>query len=397
MILNKAGVFVQHLKAAIYTSRATYARRTFKKSLQLNKTLQHSPPLAKYGGWQTVTLIPGDGIGPELANTVQDLFNHVGVPVNFEVLELSGFSDRQQLTDRMEDVLISIQRNGVALKGNLHTPIESPSFKSLNVQLRVKLDLYANVVKCKSFENIKTRHRNVDLVMIRENTEGEYSHLEHENVPGVVESLKIMTEEKCSKIAKFAFEYARKNGRKKVTSIHKANIMKLGDGLFLRCCDEISRDFPDIEYSSMIIDTVNCCMQLVANPEQFDVMVMPNLYGNIVSNIATSLVGGPGMVPGENIGDNYALFESGTRNTGSDLVGKNIYNPFGFLFASTLLLQHIGFKAHASVINKAILRVISAGQHLTPDIGGTSYTTDCLKALRDELDKELPLDVVVYG
>ncbi|CAB4012027.1 isocitrate dehydrogenase [NAD] subunit gamma, mitochondrial-like [Paramuricea clavata] len=314
--------------------------------------------------------------------------------MHFCFFAFSGFSDRQQLTDRMEDVLISIQRNGVALKGNLHTPIETPSFKSLNVQLRVKLDLYANVVKCKSFENIKTRHQNVDLVMIRENTEGEYSHLEHENVPGVVESLKIMTEEKCSKIAKFAFEYARNNGRKKVTSIHKANIMKLGDGLFLRCCDEVSRDYPDIEYNSMIID--NCCMQLVANPEQFDVMVMPNLYGNIVSNIATSLVGGPGLVPGENVGDNYALFESGTRNTGADLVGKNISNPFGFLFASTLMLQHVGFKAHASVINNAIFRVISAGQHLTPDIGGTSYTTDCLKALRDELDKELPLDVVMY-
>ncbi|XP_046854293.1 isocitrate dehydrogenase [NAD] subunit beta, mitochondrial-like isoform X2 [Xenia sp. Carnegie-2017] len=299
------------------------------------------------------------------------------------------------MTDKLEDVLISIQRNGVALKGNLHTPIEDPSFKSLNVELRVKLDLYANVVKCKSFENIRTRHENVDLIMIRENTEGEYSHLEHENVSGVVECLKIMTEDKCTKIAKFAFEYARKNNRKKVTAIHKANIMKLGDGLFLGCCEEVANNYPDIEYNSMIID--NCCMQLVAHPEQFDVMVMPNLYGNIISNIATSLVGGPGMVPGENIGENYSLFESGTRNTGADLVGKNISNPFGFLFASTLMLKHIGFESHAALINNAIYRVISQGQYLTPDIGGTCYTTDCLKALRDEIDRELSSDMMTHG
>lgn len=291
-------------------------------------------------------------------------------------------TDEEIFCDKMDDVVTSVKRNGVAIKGNIFTPLDKPTFKSLNVELRRQLDLYANVVRCKSIPGIEVRHNDVDLVIIRENTEGEYSHIEHENVTGVIESFKIMTEEKCTLIAKYAFDFAVKHGRKKVTAVHKANIMKLGDGLFLRCCGEVAKDYPDIEYNSMIID--NCCMQLVSNPQQFDVMVMPNLYGNIVSNIGASLVGGPGIVPGENVGGDYAVFESGSRHTGRDIEGKNISNPMSLLFASTLMLEHLGWNGYGDLIHSAILRVVEKGVK-TPDIGGTHATTEFLECLKEEI------------
>lgn len=354
----------------------------FKKS-----SLHHAqdvPLYAKYGGRHTVTLIPGDGVGPEMVTAVQDIFRYMGAPVDFEELNLSGLdlSDEEVFCDKLEDVVTSVKRNGVAIKGNIFTPLDKPTFKSLNVELRRQLDLYANVVRCKSIPGIEVRHRNVDLVIIRENTEGEYSHIEHENVPGVIESFKITTEEKCSIIAKYAFDFAVEHGRKKVTAAHKANIMKLGDGLFLRCCGEVAKDYPNIEYNTMIID--NCCMQLVSKPEQFDVMVMPNLYGNIVSNIGASLVGGPGIVPGENIGGDYAVFESGARHTGEDIKGKNISNPMSLLFASTLMLEHLGWNAYGDLIHSAILRVVEKGVK-TADIGGSHTTSDFLECLKEEI------------
>lgn len=342
------------------------------------------PPHAKYGGRNTVTLIPGDGVGPEMVTAVQDIFRYIGAPVDFEELKLSGkdLEDEDTFCDKLEDVVTSVKRNGVAIKGNIFTPLDKPTFKSLNVELRLHLDLFANVVRCKSIPGIDVRHKDVDLVIIRENTEGEYSHIEHENVPGVVESFKIMTEEKCTLIAKYAFDFAVRHGRKKVTAVHKANIMKLGDGLFLRCCGEVAKEYPDIEYNSMIID--NCCMQLVSNPQQFDVMVMPNLYGNIVSNIGASLVGGPGVVPGENIGGDYAVFESGARHTGGDIQGKNIANPMSLLFASTLMLEHLGWNAYSDLIHSAILRVVDKGMKTT-DIGGWHSTTEFLDCLKEEI------------
>ncbi|KAL9971463.1 hypothetical protein ACROYT_G017628 [Oculina patagonica] len=346
----------------------------------------HEVPLhAKYGGRHTVTLIPGDGIGPEIVSAVQDIFRYIGAPVDFEELNLSGLNlgDEDTFCDTLEDVVTSVKRNGVAMKGNIFTPLDQPTFKSLNVELRRQLDLFANVVRCKSIPGIPVRHGDVDLVIIRENTEGEYSHIEHENVDGVIESFKIMTEEKCTKIAKYAFDFAVKHGRKKVTAVHKANIMKLGDGLFLRCCGEVSKDYPDIEYNSMIID--NCCMQLVSNPQQFDVMVMPNLYGNIVSNIGASLVGGPGIVPGENIGGDYAVFESGARHTARDIEGKNISNPMSMLFASTLMLEHLGWNAYGDLIHSAILRVVEKGVKTRDLIGGERSTTEFLECLKEEI------------
>ena len=257
-------------------------------------------PDATYGGRHTVTLIPAHGIGPALISGIETVFRSAGVPVDFEEAYLTG-STPEELQESFTDVRTSVKRNGTAIKGNWVTETGKIAGKSFNVALRHDLDLYANVVKCKSYPTVETRHENVDLVIVRENTEGEYSNLEHENVPGVVEMMKIITEDKSNRIAKFAFEYAKAHDRRKVTAVHKANIMKMSDGLFLSCCQEVSKSYPDIEFSDMIID--NCAMQMVSKPDQFDVMVMPNLYGNVVTSIAAALVGGPGIPPGENHGE----------------------------------------------------------------------------------------------
>lgn len=329
-----------------------------------------------YGGRQTVTMIPGDGIGPEVCSGVHQVFAAAGVPVDFEVLDITS-ADYKTEAD-LNDAVVSIIRNGVAIKGNIETRLDvlTPDIRSANIHLRTKLDLFANVIKVMSVPGIKTRHNDVNIRIIRENTEGEYASLEHEGVPGIVESLKIITAEKSRRIAKFAFEYAKRNDRKKVTAVHKANIMKLADGLFLDCCKEVSKDFPDIEFNSMIVD--NTCMQLVSNPHQFDVMVMPNLYGNIVGNICCGLVGGPGIVAGANIGTNCRVFEGATRNSGKYLAGLNSANPSSMLFASALMLKYIGMDKYAKLINQAVVDTITIDKITTPDIGGSFGTTDVI-------------------
>ncbi|XP_070559032.1 isocitrate dehydrogenase [NAD] subunit gamma, mitochondrial-like isoform X2 [Ptychodera flava] len=340
------------------------------------------PPPAQYGGRHTVTLIPGDGIGPELMVHIRDIFKQTGVPVDFEEVNLSSNLE----SDDIDDVITAVKRNGVALKGNVETNHDDPSpTKTKNVKLRTELDLFANVLRCVSIPGVKTRHSDIDIVIIRENTEGEYTSLEHENVKGVVESLKIITAERSTRIAEYAFEYARKHGRKKVTAIHKANIMKLGDGLFLRCCREVAKSYPDIEFSDMIID--NCSMQLVSRPQQFDVMVMPNLYGNIVSNIGAGLVGGPGVVPGENIGKDFAVFEAATRNTGKSIAGKNIANPTAMLLASTLMLDHLQLGSYASNIRDAVWKTVTEDRIHTPDLGGQASTTDVVVNILQKIQK----------
>uniref|UniRef100_A0A673M738 Isocitrate dehydrogenase (NAD(+)) 3 non-catalytic subunit gamma n=1 Tax=Sinocyclocheilus rhinocerous TaxID=307959 RepID=A0A673M738_9TELE len=266
---------------------------------------QYTPPPAKYGGRHTVALIPGDGIGPELLNHVQELFRFSCVPVDFEVVHVNSSSTSE---DDINNAIMAIRRNGVALKG---LPIHHRSLSaqlSLSLSLSTSLDLYANVMHCQSLPGVQTRHKNIDIIIIRENTEGEYSSLEHESVSGVVESLKIITRNNSLRIADYAFRLAREKGRRRVTAVHKANIMKLGDGLFLQCCKEVASGYPDIEFDSMIVD--NTTMQLVSKPQQFDVMLMPNLYGNVVSNVCAGLVGGPGLVPGANYGRDYAVFET---------------------------------------------------------------------------------------
>lgn len=252
-------------------------------------------------------MIPGDGVGPELMYSVQEVFKAANVPVDFETYFLSEINP--VLSAPMEEVAKSIQKNKICLKGILATPDYSRTgeLQTLNMALRNELDLYANVVHVRSLPGVKSRHSNIDCTIIREQTEGEYSALEHECVPGVVECLKIITAQKSMRIAKFAFDYATKNNRKKVTCVHKANIMKLGDGLFMRCCEEVAKLYPRMEFEKMIVD--NTTMQMVSNPHQFDVMVTPNLYGNILDNIASGLVGGAGVVAGASYSPECVVFE----------------------------------------------------------------------------------------
>ncbi|KAK6058020.1 putative isocitrate dehydrogenase, NAD-dependent [Cooperia oncophora] len=298
-------------------------------------------PLAKYGGRHTVVALPGDGIGPEMIDHIRTIFKychvctisstvlppldhifHAQAPINFETVQVSANLGEGDL----DAAIIAIKRNGVAIKGNIETKHDDPEFKSRNVELRTKLDLYANILHCVSIPTIPTRHQDIDIVLIRENTEGEYSGLEHETLPGIegtevklahaslmgvsfkILEIQIVTRPCIERLARMAFEYAALNNRKKVTAVHKANIQKLGDGLFLQVIKEMAKSYPQIEFESMIVD--NACMQLVSRPQQFDVMVMPNLYGNIISNIACGLVGGPGLVSGMNLGDQYAIFET---------------------------------------------------------------------------------------
>ncbi|KAB0395052.1 hypothetical protein E2I00_020035, partial [Balaenoptera physalus] len=308
-----------------------------------------------------VTMLPGDGVGPELMHAVKEVFKAASVPVEFQEHHLSEVQNMAS-EEKLEQVLSSMKENKVAIIG-----------------MR-KLDLFANVVHVKSLPGYKTRHNNLDLVIIREQTEGEYSSLEHESARGVIECLKIVTRTKSQRIAKFAFDYATKKGRGKVTAVHKANIMKLGDGLFLQCCEEVAELYPKIKFETMIID--NCCMQLVQNPYQFDVLVMPNLYGNIIDNLAAGLVGGAGVVPGESYSAEYAVFETGARHPFAQAVGRNIANPTAMLLSASNMLRHLNLEHHSNTIADAVKKVIKVGKVRTRDMGGYSTTTDFIKSVR---------------
>jgi len=328
----------------------------------------------------TATLIPGDGVGPELVASMEEVFRAISVPVDFEVFFLSEV--HASLSTPIDTVVDSITKNGLCLKGILTTPSVSATGEAdtLNIRLRNQLDLYANVVKVQSVEGVRARHGPaasppsdpIDLVVIREQTEGEYSCLEHQSVPGVVESLKVVTARKSLRIAKFAFDYATREGRGKVTAIHKANIMKLGDGLFLRSCREISELYPHIKFEEMIVD--NCCMQMVSRPQQFDVMVMPNLYGNILVNLAAGLVGGAGLVAGEGYSKDCVIFEPGARHAYSEQAGKNVANPAAMLLCSANFLAHAGLASHAATVRRAVLATLREGRVKTKDLGGHSTT-----------------------
>lgn len=278
-----------------------------------------------------------------------------------------------------------MKRNKVGLKGILYTPVEKTGHASFNVALRRELDIYASVVLIKNIPGVKTRMDGIDMVLIRENTEGEYSGLEHQSVPGVVESLKIITKYKSERIARFAYDFAIKNNRKKVTAIHKANIMKLADGLFRATVREVGQDYPSIEYSDMIVD--NASMQAVSRPQQFDILVTPNLYGTILGNIGAALVGGPGLVPGVNLGREHAVFEPGCRHVGLDLKGRNEANPAAMILSSSMMLRHLGLDNHADRVSKATYDVIASGVARTKDLGGNASTTDFTKAVLNRLEK----------
>eukprot|EP00210_Caulerpa_lentillifera_P007214 g6901.t1 len=327
---------------------------------------------------KVITLIPGDGIGPEVTDSTCEVLAALGAPLKWEIFsDLSGSTDSGHPQDEIpEDVLDSLERNRVCLKGTLVTPLgrHSADIQSLNVQLRKKLDLHVNLVHGFSIPGLVTRHSNMDIVVIRENTEGEYSGLEHEVVPGVVESLKVITEMKSLRTARYAFEFAFLNNRKKVTAVHKANIMKLGDGQFIKACRKLAKEYPNIDYEEMIVD--NTCMQLVSKPEQFDVMVTPNLYGNLVCNVVAGLCGGYGVCPGGNVGDHVAIFEQGARQVAADLAGKNQANPTAMLLSGAMMLRHLKLHNFADRLERAVYAVYGQKDKrlLTPDVGGNSTT-----------------------
>jgi isocitrate dehydrogenase (NAD+) len=324
-----------------------------------------------------ITLIPGDGIGPEVSAAVLRIIEAVGVQIEWERFIVGGHALDLAGSSLPEAVVESVRRNRVALKGPVATPVGG-GFESVNVRLRKILDLYANLRPVRNLPGVESRFGDVDLVIVRENTEGLYSGLEHEVIPGVVESLKIMTEKACTRIAVFAFEFARKYGRKKVTAVHKANIMKKSDGLFLACFQRIAVNYPEIEHDDKIVD--NTCMQLVMNPYQFDVLLMENLYGDIVSDLAAGLVGGLGVVPSGNIGEKAALFEA-VHGTAPDIAGKNLANPTALLLSAIMMLRHIGERAAGDRIEAALNKVLQEHRTLTRDLGGHATTTEFTDAI----------------
>ena len=329
-----------------------------------------------------ITLLPGDGIGPEVTASVVAIIDCAGVKVEWEKHFVGSEAIARTGDPLPQEVLDSILRNRVALKGPVTTPVGT-GFTSINVRLRKTLDLYANLRPVHSMPNIITRFEDVDLIVVRENTEDLYSGLEHEVVPGVVESLKIITERASTRIARFAFDYARAHGRKKVTAVHKANIMKMSDGLFLQCFRNVARNYPNIEADDKIVD--NLCMQLVVDPNQFDVLLLENLYGDIVSDLAAGLVGGLGVVAGANIGENGAVFEA-VHGSAPDIAGQNKANPLALLKSAVLMLLHIGEAASARRIEHAIVKVLASGpEHRTRDIGGTGTTSDFTAAMCETL------------
>jgi isocitrate dehydrogenase (NAD+) len=324
-----------------------------------------------------VTLIPGDGIGPEVAAAVVHIIEAAGVQIDWERFIVGGHAQDMSGSSLPEDVIESVRRNRVALKGPVATPIGS-GFESVNVRLRKILDLYANLRPVRNLPGVPSRFGEVDLIIVRENTEGLYSGLEHEVVPGVVESLKIITEKASTRIAVFAFEYARKFKRKKVTAVHKANIMKKSDGLFLECFRRVAVKYPEIEHDEKIVD--NTCMQLVMNPYQFDVLLMENLYGDILSDLAAGLVGGLGVVPSGNLGEKAALFEA-VHGTAPDIAGKNLANPTALLLSAVMMLHHIGERAAADRIESALNSVLKKRERVTRDLGGTASTSEFTEAV----------------
>ncbi|MCL6545336.1 MAG: isocitrate dehydrogenase (NAD(+)) [Bryobacteraceae bacterium] len=319
-----------------------------------------------------VTLIPGDGIGPEVAEAAVRAVNATGVAIDWERVELTGKIIEESREELPAAVLESVQRTRVGLKGPVTTPIAG-GFQSVNVALRKALDLYANVRPVRTLPGLKTRYQDVkiDLIIFRENTEDLYAGLEHEVVKDVVTSLKVITRRASERIARYTFEYARRLGRKRITAVHKANIMKLGDGLFLRCTREVAREYPELEYKELIVD--NASMQLVLRPEQFDVLLMPNLYGDIVSDLAAGLVGGLGIVPGANIGEECAVFEA-VHGSAPDIAGKGLANPTALMLSAVMMLEHLGEIAAARRLQRAIEKVYREGRRLTPDVGGTAST-----------------------
>jgi len=328
-----------------------------------------------------VTLIPGDGIGPEITEAVVRVIEAANVDITWD-RQLAGIPAVQEFGVSVPDQLLdSVKKNKVALKGPL-TTLVGKGFRSANVTLRKTLDLYVNLRPVKSIGGVPSRFSKVDLVIVRENTEDLYSRFENLISPGVTQAIKVVTEKASQRIAKYAFEYARKEGRKKVTLVHKANIMKISDGLFLNSFEQIAKDYPDIQAEDKIVDAL--CMNLVMDPTRYDVLLLGNMFGDIVSDLAAGLVGGLGVVPGANLGDDYAIFEA-VHGSAPDIAGKNLANPTALIFSALMMLRHLGEDKAAERIWKAMVVTLAEGKHLTRDLGGNCSTSE----FADELVKEV--------
>ena len=326
---------------------------------------------------RTVTLIPGDGIGPEISQSVVKIFEAAKVPIKFEIVEAGAKVMDQEKTPLPQAVLDSIQKNKVALKGPITTPIGS-GFRSVNVALRQYFDLYANVRPIKSIKGVPSRYEEVDLIIVRENTEDLYAGIEHKIGEVAAESIKVITKKASDRIAKYAFTLANQQQREKVTAVHKANIMKLSDGLFLDCVRDIRKQYPDIEYDEQIVDAM--CMNLVLHPESSDVLVMGNLYGDILSDLCAGFVGGLGLIPGANIGEEIAIFEA-VHGSAPSIAGCNQANPTALIQSAIMMLRHLNLLNEANRIEAALYAVYEQGHDLTKDLGGTATTTQFTDAL----------------
>ncbi|MGA2844825.1 MAG: isocitrate dehydrogenase (NAD(+)) [Candidatus Acidiferrales bacterium] len=331
----------------------------------------------------TITLIPGDGIGPEVSRAVKQILAAAGLEIEWEEIASRAEIERRGIDFMHAGVLESIRKNRVALKGPMETAVGTGA-PSINVGLRKALDLYANLRPVKNLEGVQSRFQNVDIVLIRENTEDLYAGLEHTVVPGVVESLKIITERASTRVARFAFEYATKFGRKKIHAVHKANIMKLSDGLFLTSVRKVAAEYPGIEYKEIIVD--NACMQMVLNPSQFDMLLLTNLYGDIMSDLAAGLVGGLGVVPSGNMGETVAVFEA-VHGTAPDIAGKNVANPTALLMSSIMMLRYLDEMQAAKRVEDALHKVYREHKSLTRDVGGMASTSEFTENLVRTLEK----------
>ena len=330
---------------------------------------------------RVVTLLPGDGIGPEITAAVTTILEAAGAGLAWERHDAGEESIKVSGMPLPPATLASIRRTKVCLKGPITTPVGT-GFKSVNVTLRQTLDLYANLRPVKNVPGVAARYGDLDLVIVRENTESLYSGIEHVVVPGVVESIKVITEKASTRIARFAFEYARAHGRRKITIVHKANIMKLSDGLFLESCRNVAANYPDIEVNDVIVDAA--CMKLVMNPKQFDMLLLDNLYGDIISDLASGLVGGLGVTPGANLGETCAVFES-VHGSAPDIAGKGIANPTALLLSAVMMLRHLGDEACALRVEKALFAALEQGTARTRDIGGTATTLQFTRAVAAKL------------
>jgi len=328
-----------------------------------------------------ITLIPGDGIGPEVTKATVRILEATGVTFEWETFMAGAEAFERYREYIPKELLQSIERTRVGLKGPVTTPVGG-GFTSINVQLRKHFELFANFRPVQNLPHIPTRYPDIDLIVVRENTEGLYSGIEHEVIPGVVESLKIITEKASTRISRFAFDYARKTNRKKIHCIHKANIMKMSDGLFLRCSREVSKEYPEVTYAEHIVD--NTCMQLVMNPYQYDILLLENLYGDIVSDLCAGLVGGLGLVPGANFGHECAIFEA-VHGSAPDIAGKNIANPTAVLRSAMLMLRHLGENEAAERVRNGLERVYKTRDKLTRDVGGKNGTAEFADAVIEEM------------